>query len=131
MVVCYGVLSGRTAGRSISTQIRTVQGDAKGERIMLPSWLKPILNYIIIDGGDYSYSYSSDSLDDGDSSNCVAIPILSDSIDEEEECFTVSLSSSSYAGLTLNPEIGTVCINDENSETVHCMSFILTMFFCR
>ena len=30
LVVCYDVLSGRTATRSISMQMRTVQGDAIG-----------------------------------------------------------------------------------------------------
>ena len=44
----------------------------------------------------------------------MSIPILDDSIDEEEECFTLSLSASSLAGLTLSPRIGTVCINDDD-----------------
>ena len=30
VAVCYAVLSGRTAGRSISVQMRTLQGDATG-----------------------------------------------------------------------------------------------------
>ena len=30
LLVCYNVLSGRTASRSISMQMRTVQGEAKG-----------------------------------------------------------------------------------------------------
>ena len=30
VIVCYDVLSGRTASRSINMQFRTVQGDAKG-----------------------------------------------------------------------------------------------------
>ena len=67
------------------------------------------------EGEDYTYSYLSDSLDDNDNSECDSIPILSDNVDEEEECFTVSLStSSSYNGITINPRIGTICINDED-----------------
>ncbi|CAI8052156.1 hypothetical protein GBAR_LOCUS28548, partial [Geodia barretti] len=94
--VCYQVMSGKTATRSISMQLRTVQGDAT-------------------EGEDYTYSYSSDSLDDNDSSDCDSIPILTDTLDEEEECFTVSLSTSSYYnGLTINPHIGTICINDDD-----------------
>ena len=31
VVVCYDVLSGRTATRSIYTELRTVQGDATGK----------------------------------------------------------------------------------------------------
>ena len=47
------------------------------------------------------------------------MPILSDSIDEDEECFTVSLSTtSSLTGLTINPRIGTICINDDDREFV-------------
>ena len=67
---------------------------------------------------DYTYTYETDSFHDTDSSDCNLVPILSDSIDEEEECFTVSLStsSSSIAGLTLNPRIGTVCIIDDDGE---------------
>lgn len=30
LTVCYDVLSGRTAGRSINLQFRTVEGEAKG-----------------------------------------------------------------------------------------------------
>ena len=74
------------------------------------------------DGDDYTYTYASDSFDDGDSSDCNSVPILSDSIDEEEECFTVSLSTtSSYSGLTINPRIATVCIIDDDREcTILC-----------
>ena len=64
---------------------------------------------------DYTDIYRTDSLDDSDRDECVSVSILSDSEDEEEECFTVSLSSSTYlAGLTLNPRIGTVCIIDDD-----------------
>ena len=74
-----------------------------------------IVHCIHADGEDYTYKYGSDSFDDSDSS----VPILSDSIDEEEECFTVSLSSSSFPGLTLDPQIATVCIEDDDG-----MSFL-------
>lgn len=74
-----------------------------------------------IAGDDYTYSSSTDSLNDADTYNCVTIPILSDSIDEQEECFTVSVSASSYPGLTLNPQIGTVCIYDEDRKTIIVM----------
>ena len=78
------------------------------------TYLSPL---VYTEGEDYTYTYTSNTLDDSDSSDCSAVPILSDSIDEEEECFTVSLSSTSYlAGLTINPRIGTVCINDDDRE---------------
>ena len=43
VVVCYDVLSGRTATRSISMQLRTVQGEAEGNLHMAASCM--ILNY--------------------------------------------------------------------------------------
>jgi hypothetical protein len=96
VVVCYDVLSGRTATRSIYTELRTVQGDAT-------------------DGEDYTYTYRNDVISDSDSSDCITIPIISDSTDEEEECFTASLSTTtSLQGLVLNPQIATVCIVDED-----------------
>ena len=75
-------------------------------------------------GEDYTYTSSSDTLDDSDSDHCVSVPILSDSIDEEEECFTVSLSSSFYSGLLLFPRIATVCIEDDDRKLtkLHCIS---------
>ena len=71
----------------------------------------------ITEDEDYTYSSSTDALDDNDSSDCDSIPILSDTVDEEEECFTVSLSiSTSYSGLTISPRIGTICITDDDRE---------------
>ena len=72
--------------------------------------------HITTEGEDYTSTTSSDTFDDTDPSECVTIPIISDSLDEEEECFGVSLSASSYPGLTLSPDIGTICINDEDGK---------------
>ncbi|CAI8052154.1 Sodium/calcium exchanger 2 [Geodia barretti] len=99
LTVCYEILSGRTATRSIGMTLKTVQGDA-------------------VEDEDYTYSSSSDTLDDNDSSDCDSIPILTDTLDEEEECFTVSLSTTTtyLSGLTISPHIGTVCITDDDRE---------------
>ena len=71
--------------------------------------------FFTTEGDDYTYTYRSDSLDDSDSSECVSVPILSDSLDEEEECFTVSLSTvTTLSGLTISPRIGTICITDDD-----------------
>ena len=97
---------------------------------MLYDVLSLITSYFA-DGDDYTYTYTSDSLDDNDSSDCSSVPIISDSIDEEEECFTVSLSTTtSLSGLTIHPRIGTVCINDDDRESVvlsliHCITVII------
>jgi hypothetical protein len=96
VVVCYDVLSGRTASRSIYMRLRTFQEEAR-------------------DGEDYTYTYATDSLDDGDLNECNSIPIISDDIDEAEECFIVSISTSStYSGLRLHPDVAIVCINDDD-----------------
>ena len=83
-----------------------------------PIILTEIIHYnLLADGKDYTYTYETDTLDDRDSSECNSVPIISDNIVEEEECFVVSLSSTStFAGLTLNPEIAIVCINDDDGE---------------
>ena len=39
--VCYQVMSGKTATRSISMQLRTVQGDAKGMKTIICSCQLP------------------------------------------------------------------------------------------
>ena len=75
-----------------------------------------LLSTIITAGEDYTATTSSNRFDDTDWSECVTIPITSDSLDEEEECFGVSLSASSYPGLTLSPDIGTICINDKDGK---------------
>ena len=71
----------------------------------------------LADGEDYTYTYATDSLDDGDSYECNSIPVISDSLDEAEECFIVSISTSStYPGLSLHPDVAIVCINDDDRE---------------
>ena len=73
----------------------------------------------LADGKDYTYTYGTDVLDDDDSSECNSVPIISDNIVEEEECFTVNLfSTSTYPGLALNPEVAIVCIRDDDGELV-------------
>ena len=116
--VCYAVLSGRTATRTFYMGLSTFQGDATGKLNLWYSY--HIANFapthITTEGEDYTSTTSSDRFDDTDWSECVNIPITSDSLDEEEECFGVSLSASSYAGLTLSPDIGTICINDDDGK---------------
>jgi len=63
---------------------------------------------------DYTSRTGNFYIDDGTSSQCYSISIVSDSVDEEEECFIVSISTSSSRGLTVNPRAATVCINDDD-----------------
>ena len=99
-------------------ELNTFQGDAIGKKNLWYSYR--IANFapthITTEGEDYTSTTSSDRFDDRDWSECVNIPITSDSLDEEEECFGVSLSASSYPGLTLSPDIGTICINDDDGK---------------
>ena len=50
---------------------------------------------------------------------CIPITIISDNMTEtSEECFTYTISSSSsVAGLTLNPTAATICISEEEEES--------------
>ena len=51
-------------------------------------------------------------ISESQSSQCVSVSITSDSVEEGQECFLVSFSSSS-AGFTLqSPSVATVCIED-------------------
>ena len=80
------------------------------------------------DAEDYEHTYMRDIFNDRDTFDCNTVPIISDSIDEEEECFTVSLSTTtSLAGLTLNPQIATVCINDDDCKNLIILGFIVVL----
>ena len=52
---------------------------------------------------------------DSNTVQCIPITIVSDSVSESDaECLTYSISTtSSTAGLTLNPTTATICISDE------------------
>ena len=57
-------------------------------------------------------------------SNCFFIAIVSDSISEEEECFiiTLSLPTGAPSGVSLNPRLATVCINDDDGNmSIYCL----------
>jgi len=71
---------------------------------------------------DYTSRTGNFYIDDGTSSQCYSISIISDSVDEKEECFTVSISISySRSGLTVNPQTATICINDDDG--MHAIYF--------
>ena len=112
--VCIGILSGRTAGRSFYVQFRTVDGDAVGKSSLTAGGLifSTCLSPTAPD--DYTSRTYNFYISDGTSFRCYSIPVVSDSVDEEEECFIVSISISSSRGLTVHPQTATVCINDDD-----------------
>ena len=56
---------------------------------------------------------------DSNTVQCIPITIISDSTTETEECFTYTISTTSTAaGLTLNPTSATICITDEQDSTL-------------
>ena len=68
---------------------------------------------IISAPGDYTALNDSFEISDSALLQCVPISITSDSVDEEQECFTFSLSTAtSVAGLTLSPSEAEICISD-------------------
>ena len=113
--ICTGVLSGRTAERSFYVVFRTVDGDAVGKSPLTTGGLALCTCLSPTAPDDYTARTSTFYIDDDTSSQCYSIFIASDSVDEEEECFTISISiSSSYSGLTVSPRLATVCINDDD-----------------
>ena len=60
---------------------------------------------------------------DSNTVQCIPITIISDSTTEtDEECFTYTISTTSTAaGLTLNPTTATICISDEEGRGYRLM----------
>ena len=127
--ICTGILSGRTAGRSFYVQFRTVDGDAVGKSPLSAGDLTLSVCLSPTAPNDYTSRTGSFYIDDGTSSQCYSISIVSDSVDEEEECFVVSISTSSSRGLKVNPQVATVCINDDDG--MHVLDYILFSFYCK
>ena len=70
------------------------------------------------------YTYTTGIIDDTNSSMCSTVPIISDNIDEDEEYFTAIVSTTStFDGLTLNPEAAVVHIIDDNRELCNCVKY--------
>ena len=69
------------------------------------------------DGNDYTYTYTMGIIDGSKFSVCSTVPIIPDIIDEDVEYFIVILSTTStFAGLTLNPKVAVVRIIDDDRE---------------
>ena len=80
------------------------------------------------DGSDYTYTYTTGIIDDSNSSICNIVPIISDIIDEDVEYFIAKLSTTStFAGLTLNPEAAIVRIIDDDRELHSCVNYTITI----
>ena len=64
---------------------------------------------------DYTPISGSFDMTDSNTVQCIPITIISDSTTEtDEECFTYTISTTSTAaGLTLNPTTANICISDE------------------
>ena len=75
---------------------------------------------------------------DSNTVQCIPITIISDSTTEtDEECFTYTISTTSTAaGLTLNPTSATICIADEEESKLvrlyiryNMESIIIVLYF--
>ena len=67
---------------------------------------------IFIETDDYGAVSGSVEISESEMSKCVSVSIVSDSVEEGEECFLVSFSSSSSDFTLQTPSIATVCITD-------------------
>ena len=67
---------------------------------------------------DYTSTSGDFDMTDSNTVQCIPITIISDSTTEtDEECFTYTISTTSTAaGLTLNPTSATICITDEEGK---------------
>ena len=73
---------------------------------------------------DYTSTSGDFDMTDSNTVQCIPITIISDSTTEtDEECFTYTISTTSTAaGLTLNPTSATICIIDEeeSKNNIYC-----------
>ena len=61
---------------------------------------------------DYVAVSGSVEISESQTSQCVTVSIVTDSVEEGEECFLVSFSSSSFDFTLQSPSVATVCIRD-------------------
>ena len=75
---------------------------------------------------DYTSTSGDFDMTDSNTVQCIPITIISDSTTEtDEECFTYTISTTSTAaGLTLNPTSATICITDEEESKSICSLMI-------
>ena len=66
-------------------------------------------------GADYTSTSGTLTFNAGDTSKTVNIPILADTIDEENETFTFTLSSALNATISTSSGIGTMTITDDDA----------------
>ena len=66
-------------------------------------------------GSDYTSTSGTLTFSAGDTSKTVNIPILADTVDEENETFTFTLSSSLNAAISTSSGIGTMTITDDDA----------------
>ena len=66
-------------------------------------------------GADYTSASGTLTFNAGDTSKTVNIPILADTIDEENETFTFTLSSALNATISSSSGIGTMTITDDDA----------------
>ncbi|CAI8052161.1 Adhesion G-protein coupled receptor V1, partial [Geodia barretti] len=94
--ICISTVSGDFEGSSFSVSYSTTSGQAEA-----PS------DYVAVSG--------SVEISESQTSQCVTVSIVTDSVEEGEECFLVSFSSSSSDFTLQSPSVAAVCIRDAPS----------------
>ena len=74
----------------------------------------------IVATGDYIGTSGTLTFSDatGNVDQCFTVQTLSDTTNELTECFNAQISSTTQDGLTLSPPTATVCIIDDDCETL-------------
>ena len=129
--ICVEVVSGDTAGRSLSINYTTVDGSARGSYkegqyiVVLyksPSWVDQVFVVLIcIAPGDYTDASGSFLITDGSTEECVSVSIINDSKDEaDRECFAFTISTAASNAISLDTTQATICISDDEGKN-DCM----------
>ena len=92
--------------------------------------------YVFLATSDFISLNATFTLSDDALIQCVPIDIVSDSVAEDQECFTFSISTAStIGGLTLSPSEAEICISDEKGSALsretnitHCFRYLPSTF---
>ena len=118
MEICVSAVFGDFSGSNFTINYTTADAQAEGNyccyvqnsenfthvQNSYKSNFKAPSGYVAVSG--------SVEISESQTSQCVSVSIVTDSVEEGEECFLVSFSSSSFDFTLQSPSVATVCIRD-------------------
>ena len=113
MEACIYTLSGDFVGDSFTINYTTIDGQAKGITIFPKQVYDIHVCVLLLATLDYETSSGSFAISESNTSQCLSVSIVSDSVVEtDQECFIVTFSSSASDFILQAPSIATICISD-------------------